>query len=353
VTYEQAWDEAAAIQAGPEDLRWPAGVATGIGSMPGTEIVEATATVLGELPDLPHLPELPGRGAGADLVGRATGILVEMPVEVAVTAWRMASRPGRDTRRIADLLARDLDTLTEQADGYQGPLKIQVAGPWTLAGQIELRNGERVLTDYGATAELVASLAQGLADHVADLRRRVPGATIITQLDEPTLTAVLEGSLRTASGYRTVPPVETTVVERDLRTVLAATGGLTAIHCCAPEVPLELLRRTGVSAISIDMSLIDLSDSAQLDRVAEHIDSGVVLMAGVLPGDGTDPSTLPETDVLAEKLRKLVTSVGFPLERVPSAITVTPACGLAGATDDYARAALNRCVETARKLTTG
>lgn len=353
MTYEQAWDEAAAIQTGPEVDRWPAGVATGIGSMPGTDIVEATATVLGELPDLPHLPELPGRGAGADMIGRATGILVEMPVEVAVTAWRMASRPGRDTRRIADLLARDLDTLTEQADGYTGPLKIQVAGPWTLAGQIELRNGERVLTDHGATAELVASLAQGLADHVADLRRRVPGATIITQLDEPTLIAVLEGSLRTASGYRTVPPVETSVVERDLRTVLEATGGLTAIHCCALDVPLELLRRTGVSAVAIDMSLIDLSDSAQLDRVAEHIDSGVVLMAGVVPGDGTDPETLPETDVLAEKLRRMVTSVGFPLDRVPAAITVTPTCGLADAAEPYARAALKRCTEAARKLSAG
>jgi methionine synthase II (cobalamin-independent) len=353
VTYEQAWDEAAAIQAGPEVPRWPAGVATGIGSMPGTEIVETAATVLGELPDFPHLPELPGRGAGADLIGRATGILVELPVEVAVTAWRMASRPGRETRRIADLLARDLDTLTEQADGYVGPLKIQVAGPWTLAGQIELRNGERVLTDHGATAELVASLAQGLADHVADLRRRVPGAMIVSQLDEPTLPAVLAGSLRTASGYRTVPPVETSTVERDLRTVLAATGGLTAIHCCAPDVPLELLRRTGVNAIAIDLSLLDLSDSAELDRIAEHIDSGVVLMAGVVPGDGSDPATLPETDVLADKLRTVVTSVGFALERVPAAITVTPTCGLAGATAPYARAALKRCAEVARKLSAG
>ncbi|GAA1683639.1 methionine synthase [Fodinicola feengrottensis] len=353
MTYEQAWDEAAAVQAGTPTARWPVGAATGIGSMPGTDVVEATATVLGELPDFPHLPELPGRGAGADLIGRSTGILVELPVEVAVTAWRMASRPGRDTRRIADLLARDLDTLSEQADGYSGPLKIQVAGPWTLAGQVELRNGERVLTDHGATAELVASLAQGLADHVADLRRRVPGATIVTQLDEPTLPAVLEGSLRTASGYRTVPPVETTVVERDLRAVLTAAGGLTAIHCCAPDVPLALLRRTGVSAVAVDMSLLDLADSAEVDRIAEHIDSGVILMAGVLPGDGTDPSTLPAADVLADKLRKLVTSAGFGLERVPAALTVTPSCGLAGASADYAQAALKRCVEVGRALAAG
>ena len=38
---------------------WPAGSATGIGSLPGTDIAEAQRIVLGELPNLPHLAELP------------------------------------------------------------------------------------------------------------------------------------------------------------------------------------------------------------------------------------------------------------------------------------------------------
>ena len=44
---------------------WSAGAATGIGSLPGTDIVDAVALVFGELPDLPFLPELPRRGPGA------------------------------------------------------------------------------------------------------------------------------------------------------------------------------------------------------------------------------------------------------------------------------------------------
>ena len=47
-----------------------AGGSTGVGSMPGTDPHEAAAVVAGEVPDLPHLVELPGRGPGADLVGR-------------------------------------------------------------------------------------------------------------------------------------------------------------------------------------------------------------------------------------------------------------------------------------------
>jgi methionine synthase II (cobalamin-independent) len=319
---------------------WPTGAATGVGSMPGDDIGEAIATVFGELPDLPHLPELPARGAGADMIGRGAGILVDLPVEVAVTAWRMASRPGHAARRTADLLERDLD----YADGYDGLLKIQVAGPWTLAGEIELRNGERVLTDRGATAELVASLAQGLADHLAELRRRVPGATFVTQLDEPLVPAVLEGSLRTASGFRTVAAVEAAVVERDLRTVLSVAGGPTVVHCCAPDVPLGLFRSAGATAVSLDMSLVE---RAAYDALAEHIDAGGVLVAGVLGGE------LLSVEKVADPVRKLVTGLGFPPERVPAAVTLSPSCGLAGATTAYARAALKRCTEAARKLAAG
>ena len=81
---------------------WPAGAASGMGSMPGTDIAEAQRIVLGELP-VPHLPELPGRGPGADLVGRAAGLLVDLPVELYAARWRIAGRPGRDLRRTLEV----------------------------------------------------------------------------------------------------------------------------------------------------------------------------------------------------------------------------------------------------------
>ena len=44
------------------------------------------------------------------------------------------------------MLAHDLDALEEAADGYRGPLKIQVCGPWTLAATIELARTQNVGT---------------------------------------------------------------------------------------------------------------------------------------------------------------------------------------------------------------
>jgi hypothetical protein len=84
---------------------WPAGSATGIGSMPGTDPAEAMRVVAGELPALPHLPELPDRGPGADLTGRTAGLLVDIPVEVTPRGWRIAERPGRDLARVKAMLS--------------------------------------------------------------------------------------------------------------------------------------------------------------------------------------------------------------------------------------------------------
>ena len=160
-----------------ETWPWPAGAATGIGSLPGTDIAEAQRIVLGELPDLPHLPELPARGPGADMIGRT-----RRPAGRA--AGRALRRPvaGRRRARAATCAApatcwnATWTRSTEPADGYAGPLKVQAAGPWTLAASLELPIGGRLLRDHGAVRDLADSLAEGLRAHVADVRPRLPGA---------------------------------------------------------------------------------------------------------------------------------------------------------------------------------
>ena len=154
--------------------------------MPGTDPLAAMRLIFDELPDLPCLAELPGRGLGADMTGRTAAILVDLPVDATPGGWRFADRPGRDLRRAQGLLARDLDALEEVADGYRGALKIQICGPWTMAATIQLtRSQEPALADPGAIGDLIASLAEGVAAHVADLRARVPGADLLIQLNGP------------------------------------------------------------------------------------------------------------------------------------------------------------------------
>ena len=323
---------------------WPPGTATAIGSWPGTDVDEAVRTVLGELADLPYLPELPARGVGAELIGRTAGLLVDMPVEVQPSGWRVTARPGRDLRRARDLLTRDLDTLQAQAETHAGPLKVQFAGPWTLAAGVELPSGHRIVSDHGATRDLAASLAEGLRAALSDLAARIPQATVVIQLDEPSLPTVLAGRVPTPSGYGTVAGVEASVVVSTLRDVLSVdvTGGR-VVHCCAPDVPVALLRDAGADAVSVDLALIT---SADYDALGEAVDAGTSLWLGVIPAVDADITLAAARG----RVERLWSALGFDSGRLAAAVVPTPACGLAGASPGYARRAMGLVRDVGRAL---
>ncbi|MEU5090710.1 methionine synthase [Streptomyces sp. NPDC021356] len=321
------------------------GAATGLGSMPGGDAREAVKTVTGTFEDFPFLPELPARGPGADMIGRTAGMLVEMYARVEPSGWRLGDRPGRDTKRARSWLGEDLDALEEFTQGHEGALKVQAVGPWTLAAALELRNGEAALSDPGACRDLAASLAEGLRLHLAEVRRRVPGARLVLQLDEPSLTAVLRGQVRTASGYRAHRAVDRQVVEATLRDVFAAhSDGPVVVHSCAPDVPFALLRRAGATGVSFDFSLLTERDD---EVIGEAVEGGTHLFAGVVPTtDG--PLSDPAGSVMG--VRTLWRRLGLRPGLLARSVTLTPACGLAGASPAYARQALAHCVRAARSL---
>lgn len=329
--------------------RLPAGAATGVGSLPGTDIAEAMRIVLGELPDLAHLPELPARGPGADLIGRGAGLLTELPVDVYAGRWRFAARPGRDLRRTRDLLERDSDEMVAQAGEYTGTFKVQAAGPWTLAAHLQLPAGGPALRDPGAVRDLAASLADGLAAHVADSARRLPHAQIVLQLDEPSLPAVLAGDIATESGLSRIARVAAPTAEEVLREVIDAAGVPVVVHCCASDVPVALVRGAGAAAVGLDLALLPLDSAAALDPLGEALDAGLALFAGAVPSSGGRP----DGAAAATRIGSLWRRIGFPAERLPEQVVVTPACGLAGADPAYARQALTACREAGRRLADG
>jgi methionine synthase II (cobalamin-independent) len=325
------------------DYPWPAGSATGIGSLPGTDIAEAQRIVLGELPDLPHLPELPARGPGAEIIGRGAAFLVDLPVELYAGRWRVAAHPGHDLRRAHDLLERDLDQMTEQAGDFTGTFKIQAAGPYTLAASVDLAIGGRIMRDHGAVRDLTESLAEGLRAHVANVRRRLPRATVLLQLDEPSLPAALAGHIPTESGLHTYRRVETSTASTALRTVIEAVEVPVVIHCCAPDVPLDLVRSSGAAAVALDLDLVE-----KLDPLGEALDAGLGLLAGV-PSRAVPAGTSPSAAV-ADRVRELWQRLGFPLPTLPAQVVITPACGLANATPATARTTLKAVREAALRL---
>ena len=329
--------------------------------MPGTNPAEAMRVVAGELPDFPYLPELPDRGPGADLTGRTAALLVEIPVEVTPRGWRLAEHPGRDLARARTMLSSDLDVMEEVLDGFRGSLKVQLCGPWTLAATLELpRTLNVALADPGAVADLTASLAEGAAAHVAEVAKRVPGARLVVQFDEPALAAVTGGEVPTASGLSRLRAVEAEMLRERLAQVIASTGNYTVVHGCSTAVPFGIIRAAGADALSFDLSQLRRGEE---DAVAEAAEAGLGLLTGavpampaldggmtgptgtVAPGDGS-----AEARQAAERVIRLWRRLGLPLETCPEQAVITPACGLAGASPGQARAALTRCREAGSML---
>ncbi len=330
----------------PLDL--PPGSASGVGSLPGTAPLEVLPVVL-DLPGLPYLPELPARGPGADMIGRAFAILVELYADLAPSGWRFAEHPGRDTRRAISHLGQDLDALEERGEGYEGAIKVQVAGPWALASTVELRHGDKALSDPGACRDIAASLAEGLRGHVAEVRKRLPRATtVVVQLDEPTLPGVLRGTVRTASGFGTLRAVEESVVEATLRgvvVVLAAGGVPTVVHSCAAGTPVALLHRAGAAGLALDLAVTGQTADEPL---GEFLEAGGVLLAGVVPAVDA-PGGLSPLATTVSPVQDLWHRLGLPRAGLGQVVPV-PACGLAGASPAWVRAVTTRCADAARQL---
>jgi hypothetical protein len=330
-----------------------------VGSLPYTDPVEATRIVLGELPDLPHLPELPARGPGADMIGRSCALLVGLGVDLQPAGWRLTAAPGRDQRRARSTLGHDLDALEELTQGYTGPLKIQVAGPWTLAASVELPRGGRVLGDHGARRDLAQSLAEGLTAHLADVRRRVPGAALVVQVDEPSLPAVLGGAIPTPSGFSRYRSVDNPEAEALLREVIGAADARKAIpvvHCCASEVPFELLTRGGARGLSFDMARVR---DADFEALAAAVEQGVTLFLGAVPAvPPEDASTTasregprgPSDFEVTRAVLRFWHGLGFPEETAARGCVITPSCGLAGADPTWTRTALTLVRKVAAHL---
>lgn len=293
---------------------------TALGSLPGTDLGAGVRLALADV-SLPWLPEFPARGPWAGMIGRGLGLLEGLGAEYTAGQWHLSAMPGRDQRRARAAVRDDLDVLEENAQGFAGPLKVSVAGPWTLATSTLRPLGGRVLGDRGARRDLAQSLAAGVAALRADLERRLPETQILVQVDEPSLPAVLAGRVPTEGGYfrhRKVDRAEASELLRELN------GH--ALHCCAPGLDLEVVlgrHAAGFAAVGLPQALIT---GEQWEVLGPALETGSDLWLGCVP---TSPARAPHPDALTAS----VLGVLRPLELGPllsERVVLTPDCGLAG-----------------------
>jgi hypothetical protein len=177
------------------------------------------------------------------------------------------------------------------------------------------------------------------------VRRRVPHARIVVQVDEPALAQVLEGSIGTASGLSTYSAIDEQVASPILAGIMSAisdAGACPGIHCCAAQPPINLLAKTGAAFLSLDL-LRELDQ----DQLGAAWESGLGLLAGTIPAVGQ--GAMSDTRASAP-VRELASRLGLGDAQYLSQVVVTPTCGVAGASPQWVRTAYESVKAAARVL---
>ena len=165
--------------------------------------------MLGELPDLPHLPELPAAVPGADLIGRGAALLVDLPVDLQPSGWRLVDRPGRDLRRAPRPAApgpRRAGGASPQGTPGRSRSRSPGRGRWPRRSSCPTATRPSPTPARPATWPHRSPRASAGTSPTCAGGCRAPGSCV--QLDEPSLPAVLAGRVPTASGFGRLRAVE-------------------------------------------------------------------------------------------------------------------------------------------------
>ena len=327
---------------------------TGAGQWPGTEPLQAQTVVVGDLTDIPsNVDGLPfqvllvDRGPWGEALGRSAALLVDLPAELGPHGWRLTDHAGADLTRARSFIGEDLDALAVAAYGYAGPLVVPVLGPLSLAAQVDLARGDRMLSDPAALRDAADSLAAGLAEHLTALVRAVPAAVPRVLLHEPLLAQAVAGVIPTFSGRGQLRAIPGPVAAERVAAVVAAARAVGAsgvtLHVGTGWGVVAAAKASGADAVGLEIGAVT---EAGWERVAEAVEGGLGLWAQ-LPPAASSQCAGPDVAGHAETLVGPWRRVGLPVTSLADVVLV------AGRPDgpwtpDRARAALNDVIRAAR-----
>ncbi|KUM30650.1 hypothetical protein AQ436_13935 [Arthrobacter sp. EpRS66] len=297
--------------------------ATAFCQFPGTDPLQIHEIIRGELgePNLAVFPQLADRGVGADQVGRSASLLAELGFDLQPHGWRVGVNDGVDARRARSLLRSDENLLADVLGAERKPaqrLKLTVLGPWSLAAKLYLSSGERAISDHGARRDIIAAYAHGLKEHLDRLARITSVRSFTVQLDEPLLSDVLDGTIKTSSGYRTLRSIPRSEVRggyEEFFKVIQSGGQHWHVR---PLLNLsmgderwiermDMLTQAGAGAVVLDPQGLD---HRKWERVAGFVEGGGHIFLQVLaPGDRA-PGVVDAVNSILRPWRQLGLSDG-------------------------------------------
>jgi len=335
----------------------PAGLATGIGSLPFVEPGQALDLIWANMPYLPHWPQLPQRGEGEGFVFQFLSPLTKTGVLTVEGGRAFFDTAGSGwVDRLTDfytlylqIMEGDNQALEEFAlsreaaggfyvfeervktRGVQEALyfKGQLVGPVTVGLQLKDEKGKFAYYNEQLRDLLVKALA--LHARWQSLRLGRLGRPAIVFIDEPAVSIY---------GQSTFITVTKEMIAADLEEIIKAineAGALAGAHSC-DAVDWSIFFNGGLSIVNLDAYNFGESLFPYAPELKTFLERGGVLAWGIVP---TSEKAWEENEVsLVQKLYGLwgeLEKRSISPEKLRKQALITPACGAGLLSPELAR----------------
>ncbi len=325
----------------------PRGIATGIGSLPFTDPVQAVEFVIRRFPRLPHWPQMPRRGAEEYFVFQFLQPLVDSGLlkvehnkyffDCSQAGWPerltdfysicLAAESG-DTVALAKFLPPAhaasgfhafITHLEKSGTGNVHFLKGQIAGPLTVG--LNLKDEEGRFSYYHD--ELRDVIVRTLA-----LNGRSQ-ARVLSQFGRPAIIVIDEPAV-SAYGTRDHLTMTKEMIIEDINAIFHLVfleNAMAGVHACE-AIDWSILLETDMQILSLDAYRFGSSLGYYLPQVKDFLGRGGVVAWGIVPT--LDDPFRENSDTLINRLKELLSQMagyGLDPELVIRQSMITPACG--------------------------
>jgi len=313
--------------------------ATGIGSVPSTDIRETCHYILDHFSQIPFWPQFVKRSPLEDMCIQFCEGLPLLEVDEQRRSLTV-SKEDRETALLnfyEHLLAEDLsyfavtpayapglyriiESVEKQKDRFGAYIKGHTVGPVTFAAGIADNDGKSVLYDPELLEALVKGLAIKALWQVTELGRT--GRKPIIFFDEPSLSGF-------GSAFSPIQRHKVIGMFREIfQYMRERSNALLGIHCCG-NTDWSMILETGPDIVNFDA--FGYMDYFLLypDEISRYIRDGGIIAWGIVPTlQFTGTETLESLSSRLQEGLDRFCEWGLDPETVKSCSLLTPACGL-------------------------
>jgi len=323
-------------------------MATGIGSVPFSDVDDTCHRILGSFPHIPFWPQFVKRNHLEDMSIQASEGLPLLEVNHEKNSLYIRTDADQDSELISfyeHFMAEDtdyfavgheyaaglyrlLELINKSPQSYGPFIKGQIIGPITLAGSLKDAAGKSALYN----SEIMDTIVKGLAIKALWLVKKmsIGDKTPVIFMDEPYLSGF--GSAFT--------PIQREEVVKFIGEIIdylrSRSNALIGIHCCG-NTDWSMIIETGIDIVSFDS--FDYMDYFMLYRkeiVRFLEDCGTVAWGAVPTVSFSGNESVNDLKTRLEKGVNQFCEWGISKSTVAERSIITPACGLGAVSPDKA-----------------